>query len=166
MQITIADRGAGIPAADQQQLFKPFFRASNAAKITANGVGLGLYIARSLSFEGVEYAPLRHPLTDDELLDVVAKQAKQRRESVEQFAAAGRTDLVDKEERELVVLLDYMPAPLSDAELDEAVRAAVAELDARSMKDMGRVVQSVLAAHKGRVDGKRVSVAVKARLAS
>ena len=109
---------------------------------------------------------LRHPLTDDELLDVVAKQAKQRRESVEQFAAAGRTDLVDKEERELVVLLDYMPAPLSDTELDEAVRAAVAELDARSMKDMGRVVQSVLAAHKGRVDGKRVSVAVKARLAS
>lgn len=48
VQITIADRGAGIPAADQQQLFKPFFRASNAAKITANGVGLGLYIARSL----------------------------------------------------------------------------------------------------------------------
>ncbi|MGD9609010.1 MAG: GatB/YqeY domain-containing protein [Desulfovibrionaceae bacterium] len=109
---------------------------------------------------------LRHPLADDELLDVVAKQAKQRRESVEQFAAAGRADLVDKEERELVVLLDYMPAPLSDAELDKAVRAAVAELDARSMKDMGRVVQSVLAAHKGRVDGKRVSVAVKARLAS
>jgi uncharacterized protein YqeY len=109
---------------------------------------------------------LRHPLTDDELLDVLAKQAKQRRESVEQFAAAGRADLVDKEERELVVLLDYMPAPLSDTELDEAVRTAVAELDARSMKDMGRVVQSVLAAHKGRVDGKRVSVAVKARLAS
>ena len=109
---------------------------------------------------------LRHPLTDDELLDVLAKQAKQRRESVEQFAAAGRADLVDKEERELVVLLDYMPAPLSDTELDEAVRTAVAELDARSMKDMGRVVQSVLAAHKGRVDGKRVSVAVKSRLAS
>jgi uncharacterized protein len=109
---------------------------------------------------------LRRDLSDDEYLDVVAKQAKQRRESVEQFAAAGRADLVAKEERELVVLLAYMPAPLSDAELAEAVSAAVAELDARSMKDMGRVVQSVLAAHKGRVDGKRVSVAVKARLAS
>lgn len=109
---------------------------------------------------------LRRALTDDEFLDVVAKQAKQRRESVEQFAAADRADLVAKEERELVVLLAYMPAPLSDAELAEAVAAAVAELDARSMKDMGRVVQSVLAAHKGRVDGKRVSVAVKARLAS
>ena len=64
------------------------------------------------------------------------------------------------------MLLAYLPAPLSDAELAEAVAAAVAELDARSMKDMGRVVASVLAAHKGRADGKRVSAAVKARLAS
>ena len=109
---------------------------------------------------------LKRPLTDDELLDVLAKQAKQRKESIEQFAKANRTDLVDKEERELAVLLAYLPAPLSDAELAAAVDAAVAELDARSMKDMGRVVQAVLAAHKGRVEGKRVSDAVKARLAS
>jgi uncharacterized protein YqeY len=109
---------------------------------------------------------LRRPLTGDELFDVLAKQAKQRKESIEQFAKANRTDLVDKEERELAVLLAYMPAPLSDAELAAAVDAVVAELDARSMKDMGRVVQAVLAAHKGRVEGKRVSDAVKARLAS
>jgi uncharacterized protein YqeY len=109
---------------------------------------------------------LKRPLADDELLDVLARQAKQRKESIEQFAKANRTDLVDKEERELAVLLAYMPAPLSDAELAAAVDAAVAELDARSMKDMGRVVQAVLAAHKGRVEGKRVSDAVKARLAS
>lgn len=109
---------------------------------------------------------LKRPLTDDELLDVLAKQAKQRRESIEQFAKADRADLVDKEERELAVLLAYLPAPLTGAELAAAVDAAVAELDARSMKDMGRVVQAVLAAHKGRVDGKRVSDAVKARLTS
>ena len=109
---------------------------------------------------------LKRPLAADELFDVLAKQAKQRKESIEQFAKANRTDLVDKEERELAVLLAYMPAPLSDAELAAAVDAAVAELDARSMKDMGRVVQAVLAAHKGRVEGKRVSDAVKARLAS
>ncbi|MEA5089684.1 GatB/YqeY domain-containing protein [Solidesulfovibrio sp.] len=109
---------------------------------------------------------LKRPLADDELFDVLAKQAKQRKESIEQFAKANRTDLVDKEERELAVLLAYMPTPLSDAELAAAVDAAVAELDARSMKDMGRVVQAVLAAHKGRVEGKRVSDAVKARLAS
>ena len=109
---------------------------------------------------------LKRPLTDDELFDVLAKQAKQRKESIEQFAKANRTDLVDKEERELAVLLAYLPTPLNDAELAAAVDAAVAELDARSMKDMGRVVQAVLAAHKGRVEGKRVSDAVKARLAS
>ncbi|MFU2208302.1 GatB/YqeY domain-containing protein [Solidesulfovibrio sp. C21] len=109
---------------------------------------------------------LLRPLADDELLDVLAKQAKQRRESIEQFAKANRADLVEKEERELEVLVAYLPAPLTDAELGDAVAAAVAELDAHGMKDMGRVVQAVLAAHKGRVDGKRVSGAVKARLAS
>ena len=64
------------------------------------------------------------------------------------------------------MLLAYLPAPLTDDELAAAVNAAVADLAAASMKDMGKVVQAVLAAHKGRVDGKRVSDAVKARLAS
>lgn len=109
---------------------------------------------------------LGRPLDDAEMLDVIARQVKQRRESITQFAAAGRADLVAKEERELEVLATYLPAPLSDAELVAAVDAAVAELEAHSMKDMGRVVQFVLAAHKGRVDGKRVSDAVKTRLSA
>ena len=109
---------------------------------------------------------LRRPLTEAEFFDVFAKQVKQRRESIDLFAKANRADLVDKEERELGVLSAYLPAPLTDDELAAAVNAAVAELAASTMKDMGKVVQSVLAAHKGRVDGKRVSDAVKARLAS
>jgi len=109
---------------------------------------------------------LRRPLTDEEFFDVLAKQVKQRRESIDLFAKANRADLVEKEERELAVLATYLPAPLTDDELAAAVNAAVAELAASTMKDMGKVVQSVLAAHKGRVDGKRVSDAVKARLAS
>ena len=109
---------------------------------------------------------LRRPLTEDEFCDVLAKQAKQRRESIEQFAKANRADLVEKEERELGVLIAYLPAPLTDDELAAAVNAAATDLAATSMKDMGKVVQAVLAAHKGRVDGKRVSDAVKARLAS
>ncbi|MFP5259984.1 MAG: GatB/YqeY domain-containing protein [Acidobacteriota bacterium] len=109
---------------------------------------------------------LRRPLTDEEFFDVLAKQVKQRRESIDLFAKANRADLVEKEERELAVLTAYLPAPLTDDELAAAVNAAVAELAASTMKDMGKVVQSVLAAHKGRVDGKRVSDAVKARLAS
>ena len=109
---------------------------------------------------------LRRPLTEAEFFDVFAKQVKQRRESIDLFAKANRADLVDKEERELGVLSAYLPAPLTDDELAAAVNAAVADLAAASMKDMGKVVQAVLAAHKGRVDGKRVSDAVKARLAS
>lgn len=109
---------------------------------------------------------LRRALTDEEFFDVLAKQVKQRRESIDLFAKANRADLVEKEERELAVLTAYLPAPLTDDELAAAVNAAVAELAASTMKDMGKVVQSVLAAHKGRVDGKRVSDAVKARLAS
>lgn len=109
---------------------------------------------------------LRRPLTEAEFFDVFAKQVKQRRESIDLFAKANRADLVEKEERELAVLIAYLPAPLTDDELAAAVNAAVAELAASTMKDMGKVVQSVLAAHKGRVDGKRVSDAVKARLAS
>jgi len=127
------------------------------------GVGVRRMLKAAAKLRQVE---LLRPLSDDELLDVLARQAKQRRESIEQFGKAGRADLVDREERELAVLLAYLPAPLAEAELAAAVDAAVAELDARSMKDMGRVVQAVLAAHKGRVDGKRVSDAVKARLAS
>lgn len=107
---------------------------------------------------------LRRPLNDDEVLDVLARQAKQRRESVDMFSNAGRTDLIEKEERELAILLEYLPAPLSDDELAGAVDAAITTLAAAGMKDMGRVVKAVLTEHKGRVDGKRVSELVKSRL--
>ncbi len=101
---------------------------------------------------------------DEEVLDILAKQAKQRVESIDQFSKAGRTDLIEKEERELAILKGYLPAPLSDEELALAVDAAIASQAASSMKDMGRVVSAVLTEHKGRVDGKRVSSLVKARL--
>jgi len=107
---------------------------------------------------------LRRPLTDEEVLDVLTRQAKQRRESIDMFSNAGRTDLIEKEERELAILMEYLPAPLSDDELAGAVDAAISSLAAAGMKDMGRVVKAVLTEHKGRVDGKRVSELVKARL--
>lgn len=107
---------------------------------------------------------LRRPLDDDEVLDVLARQAKQRRESIDMFSNAGRTDLIEKEERELAILMEYLPAPLSDDELAGAVDAAISTLAAAGMKDMGRVVKAVLTEHKGRVDGKRVSELVKSRL--
>lgn len=109
---------------------------------------------------------LLRPLDDGEILDVIAKQVKQRRESIEQFTSGNRPDLADKEARELEMLVGYLPQALTEAELAAAIDAVVRELGAASLKDMGRVMQAVLEAHKGQVDGKKASELVRARLSS
>lgn len=109
---------------------------------------------------------LLRPLDDGEILDVIVKQVKQRRESIEQFTSGNRPDLADKEARELEMLTGYLPQTLTEAELAAAIDAVVRELGATSLKDMGRVMQAVLEAHKGQVDGKKASELVRARLSS
>ncbi len=106
---------------------------------------------------------LMRPLTDEDYLDVLLKQAKQRQDSIEQYRNAGRNDLADAEAAELEVLRDYLPQTLSPEELDAAVTRAVEPLLDGGMKMMGKAIQAVMAAYKGRVDGKTVSDAVKAR---
>ena len=105
-----------------------------------------------------------HPPTDDDVLDIIARQCKQRQDSIDQFRAAGRPELVEKESAEMRILLSYMPAPFSDEELASAIADAIAAVQAAGMKDMGRVMQALTAAHKGRFDGKTASEAVKAAL--
>lgn len=106
------------------------------------------------------------PVTEEELLALIQKQAKQRQDSIEQFTAANRTDLADKEAAELTVLKDYLPEQLTAEELDAAVDAAIEATGATGMAGMGKVIQEVMAKYKGRVDGKLVSAAVKTRLSS
>lgn len=101
---------------------------------------------------------------DDEVLDLVARQLKQRKESIDQFRAAGRDDLAVKEEAEEVILREYMPEPLSAEEVEALVDATIAELGAEGMKDMGRVMGVITSAHKGRVDGKALSTLVRSKL--
>ncbi|MES9995240.1 GatB/YqeY domain-containing protein [Desulfovibrio aminophilus] len=105
-------------------------------------------------------------LEDGEILDVIAKQVKQRRESIEQFNAGHRPDLAEKEAAELEQLVDYLPTALSDEELAAAVDTAIAALGASGLKDMGRVMQAVMEAHKGQVDGKKASALVRGRLSA
>lgn len=109
---------------------------------------------------------LQRPLTDDEVLDLVLKQIKQRQESIDMYTRAGRDELAAKEAVELELLRAYQPRPLSDDELLALIETVVAEQGAASIKDMGRVIQAIMNTHKGRVDGKTVSELVRNRLSS
>lgn len=106
----------------------------------------------------------RRPPEDGDILDVIAKQCKQRQDSIEQYKLAGRQELADKEAAEMAVLKEYMPTPLESDELAAAIACAIAETGASGARDMGKVMQTLLAAHKGRIDGKEASAAVKAAL--
>jgi uncharacterized protein YqeY len=104
-------------------------------------------------------------LDDAEVLQVVSSLVKQRRDSIDQFAKAGRTDLVDKETGELEVLQHYLPPGASAEEIDAAVAAAIAESGASSPKDMGKVMKAVMPKLAGKnADGKAVNEAVRRKL--
>ena len=103
---------------------------------------------------------------DATMLEVIGQQAKQRQDSIEQFTAAGRADLAAKEAAEMAILKSYLPEPLSPEALDQAVSAAIQATGAKDMKGMGAVMQAVMSAHKGQVEGKQLSALVRARLAS
>lgn len=104
-------------------------------------------------------------LSDDEVLKVVGREAKKRREAAAAFADAGRADRAERELAEERVLTAYLPAQLSDDELGALVRDAVAETGASGPRDMGAVMKAVVPRVAGRADGSRVSAAVKAALA-
>lgn len=106
------------------------------------------------------------PPTDDDVLTVIARQCKQRQDSIEQYRNVGRPELADKEAAEMEVLLAYMPPRLEGADLDAAIARAVADSGASGLKDMGKVMQALMAAHKGQIDGKAASDAVKAALSA
>ncbi len=105
----------------------------------------------------------RTGLSDEDVIEVLGKMAKQRRESIAEYEKGGRQDLVDKESLELSVIEAYLPAPLSEAELGKIVDEVIAETGASSMKDMGKVMAPILAKAKGRADGKQVQAIVKQR---
>jgi uncharacterized protein len=105
-------------------------------------------------------------LTDEDVLKLLRSQLKQQRDSVEQYGAAGRQDLVDKETAEITVIEEYLPQGASAAEIEQAVADAVAETGATSMKDMGAVMKAAMAKLAGKnADGKVVSETVKKKLA-
>ena len=108
----------------------------------------------------------RITLDDAQVIAVLEKMIKQRKESVVQFEQGGRTDLADKEKAEIALLATYLPAQLSEAEVDALVQEAIAATGATSVKDMGKVMGAVKARAAGRADMGAVSARIKAALSA
>ena len=102
----------------------------------------------------------RQELDDDAVLAVIAKQAKQRRESIEEFKKANRTDLADKEAAELKILEEYLPAMLSRDEIVAAVREVIAETGASGLGDKGKVMPVIMKRLAGQADGRAINEVV------
>lgn len=106
----------------------------------------------------------RVELDDDAIIDIVAKQMKQRRDSLVEFKKAEREDLVEETEAEIEVLKEYLPQQLSEEEIEDIVKTTISEVGATSMKDMGKIMSVIQPKIKGRADGKLVNELVKKNL--
>ncbi|MDD2446353.1 MAG: GatB/YqeY domain-containing protein [Tissierellia bacterium] len=103
----------------------------------------------------------RKELTDEEILDIISKQVKEKRNAIEEFRKGSRDDLINQTENEIEILLKYLPEQLSEEELEEIVRETIREINAISMKDIGKIMKSVMPKVKGRTDGNIVNKIVK-----
>ena len=137
---------------------KEAMRAKDAARLST------LRLLKS----AVEYHKIekkQEQLTDADVTAVIKKQIKQRQDSIDGFEKGGRADLVEKEKAELVVLKSYLPEELSPSQVEEVVKATIAELGATTKTDMGKVMKAVQAKLAGRADNRLVSQVVAANLA-
>lgn len=120
------------------------------------------FLQAAIKNREIELRP--NAITEEDVLGVIKKSVKQRKESIEQYQAAGRNDLVEKESAELKILEQFLPAQMSREQLEAIVSATIAEVKATSIKDMGPVMKAVLAKTAGAADGKMVSEIIKGKL--
>jgi uncharacterized protein YqeY len=118
----------------------------------------------ALTNAAIEKGGLGTPLDDAECLANVRRQVKQRQDSISQFEKAGRTELADNEKCEIAVLEKYLPAAMSEAELDAMLDQAVADTGATGKADMGKLIKRMQELADGRADGRTISAAVAKRL--
>ncbi|MDO4719979.1 MAG: GatB/YqeY domain-containing protein [Peptostreptococcaceae bacterium] len=107
----------------------------------------------------------RIELSDDDILAVISKQVKQRKDALEDFKKGGREDLIAQTEEEIAILSSYLPPQLSDEELEGIIKEVIEKVGASSMKDMGKIIGMANPVVKGRADGKRMNEIVKRILA-
>lgn len=105
-------------------------------------------------------------VSDDDILSLLQKLVKNRQESLDIYEKAGRTDLATQEREEIAIITSFLPQPLSDAEMEEAIDKTIADTGAGSIKDMGKVLGALKSQYAGRMDFARASAVVKAKLTS
>ncbi len=134
-------------------------KAKDAGKQRLSVIRLVRGAIRQLEIDG------KKELSDEDVLGVISKEVKQRRDSIEDFKKGGRDDLVAAAETEIAILMEYLPQQLSEDEVRNLVKEAIAASNAASPKDMGKVMKELMPKVKGRADGKMVNEIVKELLA-
>ncbi len=120
----------------------------------------------AINYYEIQKGGAGYEATEEDVLSVIQNQAKQRRDSIEQFKIAQRQELVDKETKELEILNAYLPAQMGEEEITKLVKAAIAKTGAISMTDMGKVMGALMPDVKGKADGGLVSSIVRKELTS
>jgi len=128
-------------------------------------IRLSLYRMLLASIKNKEVEKIRH-LTEDEFIAVVKTSVKQHVESIESFKKGNRTDLAEKEEKELAILKEFMPSQLSEEEIAREIEEAIVSLQVQGQKEMGKIIKFILEKFPGRIDGKVLSGMVLERLSA
>lgn len=120
----------------------------------------------AINYYEIQKGGAGYEATDEDVLSVIQKEAKQRNDSIEQFKIGGRQDLVDKETKELEILKTYLPEQMDEEKIREIVKETIREIGATTVADMGKVMGALMPKVKGKADGNLVSKIVKEKLTS
>lgn len=121
-------------------------------------------VISALGYYEIEKGGAGYEATEEDVMNVLQKQAKQRKDSIEQFKAGGRDELAAKEAKELALLESYLPAQMGEKEINKLVDEAIAAIGASSAQDMGKVMGALMPKTKGKADGSLVSKIVREKL--
>lgn len=155
-----------------QQDVKEALKSGNAEKRMVLGLVISSIKSRELEkrtklskaeSDTVKLEEMSH-LSDDEVLEVLGSEIKKRKDSIDQYEKGGRPELAEKEKKEIDILKIYMPEQMTEDEIRAEIKNAISEVGAKDIKDMGRVIGSVMAKVKGKADGQIVSAIVKEEL--
>ena len=138
---------------------KEAMRAKDTTKLAVTRM-----LKSALKYAAIAKSDAGAELSDAEAVQVIRKQVKQRQDSIESFEKAGRAELVEKEKKELSILNEYLPQPMSADEISKVVRETIAETGANSRAQMGAVMKALQTKVAGRVDGKALSAEVQKQL--